>query len=121
MKGGDGRNGGAGGRLAISYMDNFFAGNYYSDGGVGSGGESGAAGTVYTKDNSTADGQKTLRIYNREGPGVGFSWEIAVNPVYIELFPVKGKTVPSERENCSSEREFVLRAVFFLLKSCLNI
>ena len=52
-------------------MDNFFAGNYYSDGGVGSGGESGAAGTVYTKDNSTADGQKTLRIYNREGPGVG--------------------------------------------------
>ena len=71
MKGGSGRNGGAGGRLAISYMDNFFAGNYYSDGGVGSGGESGAAGTVYTKDNSTADGQKTLRIYNREGPGVG--------------------------------------------------
>lgn len=70
VKGGAGRNGGAGGRLAVSYMDNLFAGNYYSDGGVGNGGESAAAGTVYTKDNSTAEGQKTLRIYNRKGEGV---------------------------------------------------
>ena len=70
VKGGSGRNGGAGGRLAISFIDNFFAGNYYSDGGLGNGGENGAAGTVYTKDNSTTDGQKTLRIYNREGDGV---------------------------------------------------
>ena len=70
VKGGSGRNGGGGGHLAISYMDNFFAGKYYSDGGVGNGGEYGAAGTVYTKDNSTADGQKTLRIYNRKGQGV---------------------------------------------------
>ena len=42
----------------------------YSDGGLGSGGENGAAGTVYTKDNSTADAQKTLKIYNRKGEGV---------------------------------------------------
>ena len=70
VKGGSGRNGGSGGRLAISYLDNLFAGNYYSDGGLGNGGESGAAGTVYTKDNSTADGAKTLRIYNRNGGGV---------------------------------------------------
>ena len=72
VKGGSGRNGGAGGRLAISYLDNLFIGNYYSDGGLGNGGESGAAGTVYTKDNSSADGEKTLRIYNRDGGGVRY-------------------------------------------------
>ena len=70
VKGGSGRNGGAGGRLAISYIYNFFAGKYYSNGGVGNGGEYGAAGTVYTKDNSSADGEKMLRIYNRKGAGV---------------------------------------------------
>ena len=71
VKGGKGRNGGSGGRLAISSFIDFADVDFFSDGGVGNGGEGGAAGTVYTKDNSTADGQKTLRIYNRKGEGVG--------------------------------------------------
>ena len=78
VKGGGGRNGGAGGRLAVSFIDYFFIGNFYSDGGLGTG-ENGAAGTVYTKDNSTENGQKTLRIYNREGEGVSLMLEISVN------------------------------------------
>lgn len=69
VKGGSGRNGGAGGRLGISYGFINYIGEYYSDGGVGSGGENGAAGTVFTKDTGP-NGLKKVKIYNREGDGV---------------------------------------------------
>jgi len=70
VKGGSGRNGGAGGRFGISYGYSNYIGEYYSDGGVANGGENGAAGTVFTKDTGT-NGLKTVKIYNREGDGVG--------------------------------------------------
>lgn len=69
VKGGSGRNGGAGGRFGIEYGYINFIGEYYSDGGEGNGGESAAAGTVFTKDTGV-NGTKTLKIYNREGEGV---------------------------------------------------
>ncbi|KAL4226615.1 hypothetical protein ACF0H5_014598 [Mactra antiquata] len=61
-------NGGAGGRFGIAYGYINFIGEYYSDGGEGTNGENGAAGTVFTKDTGV-NGTKTLRIYNREGDG----------------------------------------------------
>lgn len=69
VKGGSGRNGGAGGRLGIAYDYINYVGSYFSNGGVGSGGENGAAGTVFTKD-TVPGGKKRLRIYNRKGDGV---------------------------------------------------
>jgi len=69
VKGGSGYNGGAGGRLSTIYGYSNFVGTFRSDGGEGTGGENGAAGTVFTKD-TAAGGQKRLRIYNRKGAGV---------------------------------------------------
>ncbi|WAR26294.1 hypothetical protein MAR_011998 [Mya arenaria] len=68
VKGGSGYNGGAGGRMSTKYGYSNFIGSFFSDGGEASGGENGAAGTVFTKDTST-DGKKTLKVYNREGEG----------------------------------------------------
>lgn len=77
MKGGSGRNGGAGGRFAIVYGFINFIGEYYSDGGVGNGGENAAAGTVFTKDTG-ANGTKILKIYNREGEGVSANTDFSM-------------------------------------------
>lgn len=71
MKGGSGRNGGSGGRMGITYDYINYAGSYFSNGGVGYGGENGAAGTVFTKD-SAPGGKKTVKVYNRKGDGVRF-------------------------------------------------
>jgi hypothetical protein len=71
VKGGTGRNGGAGGRFGVAYGYLNFVGEYVSNGGEGTGGENGAAGTVFTKDTGV-NGTKTLRIYNRKGDGVRF-------------------------------------------------
>ena len=69
MTGGRGRSGGAGGRLAAIYEVSHFAGSYVSAGGEGHVRETGAAGTVFLK-HQTTNIPKTLRVYNRKNGGV---------------------------------------------------
>ncbi|KAK3576663.1 hypothetical protein CHS0354_004948 [Potamilus streckersoni] len=68
VTGGSGRNGGAGGRLAVEYKIKHFIGDLKSEGGQGLKGENGAAGTIFTKDHGSG-GTKTLMIYNMRGKG----------------------------------------------------
>ena len=75
MTGGSGRNGGGGGRLALIYNITSYNGEFVSQGGTGSGGENGAAGTVYLN-NVQSDPERKLQIYNVGGLGVGAICEI---------------------------------------------
>ena len=70
MFGGNGRGGGSGGRIAMYYNATHYEGDYSAQGGQGSGGEDGAAGTVYLKltDDLQNVSSKRLLVYNRE-PG----------------------------------------------------
>ena len=72
MMGGSGRNGGAGGRMGIVYNITSYNGEFRSNGGVGRGGENGAAGTVYLS-NVQSQPERRLIIYNQGGAGVGVS------------------------------------------------
>jgi hypothetical protein len=68
-KGGDGYNGGSGGRVAGDAGLIQFIGKYQTQGGAGSGGgEMGAAGTVLLKNRYHET--TTLRVYNSKGTGV---------------------------------------------------
>lgn len=67
--GGDGANGGAGGRIAGKANLIQFVGRFETQGGAATEGEAGAAGTMLLT-NNFQDDLKTLRIYNREGAGV---------------------------------------------------
>ena len=83
--GGTGRNGGGGGRLAVFLNKNFYIGDYLSTGGIGNGGEYGAAGTVYIRDMSS-DGAKTLRVYNQQGTGVNIYFLIFRSPELLVTY-----------------------------------
>ncbi|CAH1775844.1 unnamed protein product, partial [Owenia fusiformis] len=60
--GGDGRNGGSGGRISAYYDTSYYIGEFSSSGGSHSGGETGAAGTVFLSDKTTEE--KRLQVYN---------------------------------------------------------
>ena len=74
-KGGGGRNGGSGGRVAGQASLIQFVGDYETQGGAGVGGEVGAAGTMLLTDDYLG-GHRTLRIYNQQGQGVGDSFQV---------------------------------------------
>lgn len=67
--GGSGRNGGGGGRVGIVYNITSYTGEFHSNGGVGTQGENGAAGTVYLN-NVQSQPERKLVIYNQGGSGV---------------------------------------------------
>lgn len=67
--GGSGRNGGGGGRVGILYNITSYTGEFRSNGGVGTLGENGAAGTVYLN-NVQSQPERKLVIYNQGGSGV---------------------------------------------------
>lgn len=67
--GGSGRNGGGGGRVGIVYNITSYTGEFRSNGGVGTQGENGAAGTVYLN-NVQSQPERKLVIYNQGGSGV---------------------------------------------------
>lgn len=67
--GGSGRNGGGGGRVGIVYNITSYTGEFRSNGGVGTLGENGAAGTVYLN-NVQSQPERKLVIYNQGGSGV---------------------------------------------------
>lgn len=67
--GGSGRNGGGGGRVGIMYNITSYTGEFRSNGGVGTLGENGAAGTVYLN-NVQSQPERKLVIYNQGGSGV---------------------------------------------------
>lgn len=67
--GGSGRNGGGGGRVGIVYNITSYTGEFRSNGGVGTVGENGAAGTVYLN-NVQSQPERKLVIYNQGGSGV---------------------------------------------------
>lgn len=67
--GGSGRNGGGGGRVGIVYNITSYTGEFRSNGGVGTLGENGAAGTVYLN-NIQSQPERKLVIYNQGGSGV---------------------------------------------------
>lgn len=67
--GGSGRNGGGGGRVGILYNITSYTGEFRSNGGVGTLGENGAAGTVYLN-NIQSQPERKLVIYNQGGSGV---------------------------------------------------
>lgn len=69
MMGGSGRNGGGGGRVGIVYNITSYTGEFRSNGGVGTLGENGAAGTVYLN-NVQSQPERKLVIYNQGGSGV---------------------------------------------------
>ena len=74
VKGGTGgRDGGGGGRLSIIYDKNHFIGELLSLGGTASGGEIGAAGTVYLRDIGANPTATKLLIYNQKGNGVSLN------------------------------------------------
>lgn len=67
--GGSGRNGGGGGRVGIVYNITSYTGEFCSNGGMGTRGENGAAGTVYLN-NVQSQPERKLVIYNQGGSGV---------------------------------------------------
>lgn len=67
--GGSGRNGGGGGRVGIVYNITSYTGEFRSNGGLGTVGENGAAGTVYLN-NVQSQPERKLVIYNQGGSGV---------------------------------------------------
>lgn len=67
--GGSGCNGGGGGRVGIVYNITSYTGEFRSNGGVGTLGENGAAGTVYLN-NVQSQPERKLVIYNQGGSGV---------------------------------------------------
>lgn len=67
--GGSGRNGGGGGRVGIVYNITSYTGEFRSNGGMGTLGENGAAGTVYLN-NVQSQPERKLVIYNQGGSGV---------------------------------------------------
>lgn len=67
--GGSGRNGGGGGRVGIVYNITSYTGEFSSNGGLGTLGENGAAGTVYLN-NVQSQPERKLVIYNQGGSGV---------------------------------------------------
>lgn len=67
--GGSGRNGGGGGHVGIVYNITSYTGEFRSNGGVGTLGENGAAGTVYLN-NVQSQPERKLVIYNQGGSGV---------------------------------------------------
>lgn len=67
--GGSGRNGGGGGRVGIMYNITSYTGEFRSNGGMGTLGENGAAGTVYLN-NVQSQPERKLVIYNQGGSGV---------------------------------------------------
>lgn len=67
--GGSGHNGGGGGRVGIVYNITSYTGEFRSNGGVGTLGENGAAGTVYLN-NVQSQPERKLVIYNQGGSGV---------------------------------------------------
>ncbi len=75
VKGGAGRCGGAGGRLAVYYNRTYFIGSFLSEGGTGSR-EAGASGTVFVKD--VAQDRRTLRVYNRKANGVSVKLDLQI-------------------------------------------
>ena len=74
VKGGaGGRDGGGGGRMSIIYNKNHYIGELLSLGGTASGGEIGAAGTVYLRDIGANPTATKLLIYNQKGNGVSLN------------------------------------------------
>ena len=71
VTGGNGYNGGGGGRMSVIYTKNHYIGEYHSYGGTATlGGEIGAAGTVYLRDIGASPAATKIQIYNRDGTGV---------------------------------------------------
>lgn len=66
--GGNGQNGGSGGRIAGEVSLSQFEGQFQTQGGAAHGGEVGAAGTMLFTD--FTEEHKLLRVYNRKGTGV---------------------------------------------------
>jgi len=72
--------------MSTIYGYSNFIGTFHSDGGEATGGENGAAGTVFTKD-TAVNGKKTLKIYNREGEGVTCVIHLFVFSNFAENLP----------------------------------